>query len=142
MTVDPAHILKAKAKSYYKVRGVLITHRMVNDTLMEFIIRKGSGKKEVFFALKTFNDAVIRTITNSPHKTRFAIKFKVESKEWQGRWYTTLWAHEIEEWKVGADIEARIKRNEAIQAAADKNVQEKIESKNSNLNLFGSEGWG
>ncbi len=141
MTVNPAHILKAKAKSMYKVRGVLITHRMVTDTLMEFIIRKGAGKKEVSFALKTFNDSIIRTIEKSSAKARFSIKFKVESKEWQGKWYTTLWAHEIEEWKVGADIEARIKRNEAIQAAADKNIQEKVESKHNNLNLFGGEGW-
>ncbi len=139
--VDQALILKAKAKSLYKVRGVLINYRNVTDKLIEFIIRRGSGEKEKFFALKTFNEGIIQTITNSRSKARFTIKFKIESKQWQGKWYTDLWAAEIEEWKVGADAEARIKRNEAIEAAQYKSLKEKIIEKESNLNLFGGEGW-
>ncbi len=141
MKIDPNIIKKAKDKSMYKLRGVLINHQMVNDKLIEFIIRKGVGDKEKFFALKTFNESIIKLILNSSSKARFSIRFKIESKPYNGKWYTNLWAHEIEEWKVGADAEARALKNEAIRIAEEKRVQENVVEKGSNLKLFGSEGW-
>ncbi len=137
MSVDPKIIQKAKDKSLYKVRGVLMSHRMINDKLIEFIIRKGTGEKERFFAFKTFNEGIIKSIENSAAKSRFLIKFKIESKQWQGKWYTDLWANEIEVWKVGADAEARTARNEAIRKSIEKSAQEQSIEKGSNLKLFG-----
>ncbi len=141
MTVDPHIIRKAKDKSLYKLRGVLINHQMVNDKLMEFIIRRGTGDKEKFYALKTFNEVFIKLIENSPPKARFSIKFKIESKPWNGKWFTNMWAHEIEEWKVGADAEARAAKNAAIRLSEEKRVQEHVIEKGSNLRLFANEDW-
>ncbi len=141
MSIDPNILKKAKDKSLYKLRGVLISHQMVTDKLIEFIIRRGTGDKEKFYALKTFNEALVRLIVNSPSKARFTIKFKIESKPWNGKWFTNMWAHEIEEWKVGADAEARAAKNAAIRAAEDKRVNEKVEEKGSNLRLFGNDDW-
>ena len=142
MTVDPNIIRKAKDKSLYKVRGVLVNYQMPTDKLIEFIIRKGTGDKEKFYALKTFNEAIIKTIMNSSPKARYAVKFKVESKPYNGKWYTNLWAHEVEVWKVGADAEARAIKNEAIRLAEEKRVQEHVIEKGSNLRLFGNDDWG
>ncbi len=142
MTVDPNLIKKAKDKSLYKVRGVLINYQNITDKLIEFIIRKGTGEKEKIYAIKTFNDAIIKTIINSPPKQRFTIKFKIESKPWNGKWFTNLWAHEIEVWKVGADAVARAAKNTAIRLAEEKRVQENVIEKGSNLRLFGNDDWG
>jgi hypothetical protein len=133
--VDPKHIAKAKAKSLFKVSGVLANYRMVNDKLMEFIIRKGSGKTTRNFVFKTFDEGIRHKIGLASSKARFLVKFKIDCKEWNGRWFTDLWVVEVEDWAVNADKVAREDKNKRY-------VEAQIAAKTENEGLFGNaEGW-
>ena len=126
--------LAAKRKRLYKFRGTLLNWRMVNATLMEFIVVKGKQATFKSAVFKTFSDEIKSKVDTCDSKARLLIRFDIDSKNWQGKWHTDLWAVEIEDWPIGADAALRAAKQKAIQDNINKKIQES--SANTNLGLF------
>ena len=107
---------------------------MVNATLMEFIIVKGKGKSLKAANFQTLDDGIKAKISTACSKARFLVRFDVESKNWNGKWFTNLTAIELEDWAVGADAALREAKRKAIQENIAKKTQES--SMNKDLGLF------
>ena len=108
---------------------------MAAENTIEFIMKKGTGKKALFTYFRSWKtDVIAKILKESNVGSRYVVYFKIESREYNGRWYTTLVCSELMDWAVGADAALREAKRKAIQENIAKKSQES--SMNKDLGLF------
>jgi hypothetical protein len=85
---------------------------------MTFILKKKtSTDTPKFVALDTFNEDVIRIITDTAPDTVLKVVFDIESREYQGRWFTSANAYEVEKY-VESEYKAPAQTPQAFEPSA------------------------
>lgn len=111
---DQETLDKLAKKRQYKLRGVLYSFSLVNNSIGQVIIAKGTGSNKKFFAFTSFgsNSYAIEKL-----KTGYRMKvwFTIKSQEYSGKWYTNLVIESFEHWEVNEDKVKKMKRIKEIE---------------------------
>ena len=88
---------KSVPEELYRKDGTAVTNKDGVMVKMTFVIqKKTSGKKEKFVELQTYDRSLMNFIEDTSLGTPLRIRFDLESREWNGRWFTSATALEAE----------------------------------------------
>lgn len=63
---------------------------------MVFLLQLPSSNKEKFLAIETINTVLMNYISDTRSGTEVVVQCLAESREWQGRWFTSVVATDVQ----------------------------------------------
>lgn len=92
---------RIKLKNYHRLKGRLVSVSKGYKDSYNFVLVKGTGDSKKFYYFETLAPEVIEHIKSLPLKSIVKVIFSIKCKEYNSRWYTTLFALFTETGVVG-----------------------------------------
>lgn len=83
---------RIKLKNYHRLKGRLVSFSKGYKDSYNFVLVKGVGNSKKFYSFETLAPEVIEHIKSLPLKSIVKVIFSIKCKEYNSKWYTTLFA--------------------------------------------------